>query len=320
MKFFLTVRIIIAVLIASSVIVPITAQAQTARSLQCGDIVEGEVIESEQTFLQDYDGKRYGDKYVLNISAGTKVNLTITPLGNTFNVGFAFFDSSNKVVLAINKTAEGEAESINDFPLGSSKQVLVVVGLIPGRNTDKQDDYGWLRISRSGGQGQYFGAYEIRIGCTLRDGTVVEPGEAVANTTNTNSSNTTTTTAFTGIGFPGLPPVDFSAVAKIPMIAGTPLVGVVTPAGGEILGFVFDGKAGTPAELTVTRLSGNLNLGVVVLSEDNKVVYQASLVTSSVMTTTFSVPADGKYTVGLFRVDLLPPAAPEPTAVQVQVK
>jgi hypothetical protein len=295
-------------------------QAQTSKSLRCGDILEGEVVKSEQTIIGDYDGKRYGDTYVLNIAAGTKVNLVSTPLGNTFNVGFAFLDSSKNVILAVNKAIEGEPETLNDFALGSSKQMLVVVGLKPGSNTDEKDDFGYLGISRSQGQGLFFGAYELRIGCTLRDGTVIEPGEATANTSTTSTSGGATTAPFTGVGFPGLAPVDFSNVAKIPMIAGTPMTGAVTVTGSEVLGYIFDGKASTPVELTVTRLSGNLNLGVVVLSEDNKVVYQASLVTSTAMTTTFPVPADGKYTVGVFRIDLLPPAAPEATAFQVQVK
>jgi hypothetical protein len=47
------------------------------------------------------------------------------------------------------------------------------------------------------------------------------------------------------------------------------------------------------------------------------VVFQASLVTSSDLTTTIPLPAAGQYTIGVFRVDLLPPAGPQPTAFQV---
>ncbi|GIK64445.1 MAG: hypothetical protein BroJett018_22390 [Chloroflexota bacterium] len=94
--------------------------------------------------------------------------------------------------------------------------------------------------------------------------------------------------------------------------------GAVTPSGGEILGFTFEASAGDTLDLSYTRLSGNLNLGVVVLVEDNKVVFQASLVTSQTLTTRFTLPIAGKYTIGVFRVDLLPPDAPEATAFQIQ--
>jgi hypothetical protein len=123
-----------------------------------------------------------------------------------------------------------------------------------------------------------------------------------------------------GTGFPGLPAVDFTNVAKIPMVGGTPMTGAVTPTGSEILGYTLDGKVGNTVELGVNKLSGNLNLGVVVLSADNKVVFQASLVTSTALTTTFTLPSDGQYTIGVFRVDLLPPDAPQPTAFQVTAK
>ena len=67
--------------------------------------------------------------------------------------------------------------------------------------------------------------------------------------------------------------------------------------------------------LSFTRTSGNLNL--VVLSSDNKIVFQASLVTSSELTTKFTLPSDGTYTNSIFRIDLLPPASPEATAFQL---
>ncbi|MEZ4670318.1 MAG: hypothetical protein R3E39_20620 [Anaerolineae bacterium] len=120
------------------------------------------------------------------------------------------------------------------------------------------------------------------------------------------------------IGFPGLAPVDFSAVAKIPMIANVPMTGAVAADGNIILGYTLDAAANDTLALSFTRLSGNLNLGLVVLSADNKIVFQASLVTSSELTTKFTLPSVGQYTIGVFRIDLLPPAAPEPTAFQLQ--
>lgn len=123
--------------------------------------------------------------------------------------------------------------------------------------------------------------------------------------------------AFFGNGFPGLPPVDFSKVAKLPLPMDMPMGGAITPTGGEILGFTLDAKANDTLDLSFTRVSGNLNLGLVVLSADNKVIFQASLVTSKTLSTQFMFPAEGQYTIGVFRVDLLPPAKPEATAFQI---
>ncbi len=97
------------------------------------------------------------------------------------------------------------------------------------------------------------------------------------------------------------------------------MAGAVTATGGETIGFTFDANAGDKVDLTFSRIQpGNLNLGLAVLSPDNKVVFQASLVTSESLTTRFTLPSVGTYTIGVFRIDLLPPDNPQPTAFQVQ--
>jgi hypothetical protein len=164
------------------------------------------------------------------------------------------------------------------------------------------------------------GLYTLYIGCTLRDGTVIQPGEAPSTSGGgTTSPQQSQQPAFSGVGFPGLAPVDFSQVARLPLPAGMPMGGAVTATGGEIIGYTVNVNAGDKLDLNFTRASGNLNLGLVVLSSDNKVVYMAALVTSETMTTRFVVPAAGEYTIGIFRLDLLPPPDPQPTAFQIQV-
>ena len=54
-----------------------------------------------------------------------------------------------------------------------------------------------------------------------------------------------------------------------------------------------------------------------VLSANNEVVFQASLVTSESLSTRLTLPSAGQYTIGVFRIDLLPPASPEATAFQI---
>ncbi len=63
-----------------------------------------------------------------------------------------------------------------------------------------------------------------------------------------------------------------------------------------------------------------MNLGLVVLSVTNKVVFQASLVTAESLATRFTLPEAGKYTIGVFRISLVNPAKPQPTAFQLLAK
>ena len=172
------------------------------------------------------------------------------------------------------------------------------------------------------------GAYTLSIGCTNADQSKIEPG-AVPQPTATAAPLPTptvrgampasTTDSFTGVGFPGLAPVDFSEVALFPLDLDTATAGVV-PLDNQILGFTLEAKANDVLDLSYKRKSGNLNLGLVVLSASNKVVFQASLVTSESLATRFTLPEAGQYTIGLFRISLVNPNKPQPTAFQLLVK
>jgi hypothetical protein len=61
-----------------------------------------------------------------------------------------------------------------------------------------------------------------------------------------------------------------------------------------------------------------MNLGLVVLSESNEIFFQASLVTSEALSTRFTLPVAGQYTIGVFRIRLVEPAAVEPTVFQLK--
>lgn len=83
------------------------------------------------------------------------------------------------------------------------------------------------------------------------------------------------------------------------------------------LGFTLNATAGDTLDLSYARVSGNMNLGLVVLSANNDVFFQASLVTSESLTTTFTLPEAGEYTIGVFRISLVEPDEIEPTVFQL---
>lgn len=51
-----------------------------------------------------------------------------------------------------------------------------------------------------------------------------------------------------------------------------------------------------------------MKLGLAVLSENNEVFFQASLVTSESLSTLLTLSAAGQYTIGVFRINLVEPA------------
>jgi len=61
-----------------------------------------------------------------------------------------------------------------------------------------------------------------------------------------------------------------------------------------------------------------MNPGPVVLSEKNEVFFQASLVTTESLSTRFTLPAAGQYTIGVFRLSLVEPVQVELTVFQLK--
>jgi hypothetical protein len=76
------------------------------------------------------------------------------------------------------------------------------------------------------------GPYTMYISCTLRDGRVIEPGDqSSTESTSQNASGANSGATASGAGFPGVPPVDFSDVAAIPLSFDLLMGGAITPTG-----------------------------------------------------------------------------------------
>jgi hypothetical protein len=172
------------------------------------------------------------------------------------------------------------------------------------------------------------GNYELAITCTLANGTVINPGDIPPVTTvaNTNQSADTTSTnqtapqapTFSGRGFPGLTPVDFSQGAILTLtLGGTPNSGQISDGFVGIFGYTFSANAGDQFVLNFTRQSGNLNLGIAVITSNNVVVFESSLMSSSILITQFTLPVTGEYTIGVYRSSLQQPTDAQATSFQI---
>ena len=266
----------------------VSAQNATSIPLDCGAITEGELT-VDQPFLE----------YVISAIAGTRITLIVEPLGDGFNPFIKLLDSGRGETMRLNSGRAGENEEFLDYTIGSTNSIMQVYGATPTSTAT-----GGLNYSI----GDFYGAFTISLECTLRDGTHIAIGSLQAPTT---------APVFSGNGFPGLSPVDFSNAIFLPFNIGAPNNGGIAPGFDAVFGFTVDAHANDTFALDFKRLAGNLNLGMAVLSPDNKIVFQASLVTSDTLSTQFTLPIDGTYTIGVYKIDLLPPAAPENTAFQI---
>lgn len=280
-----TLSLLVVPFVAFMVFRPTYAQAVDIQ-VNCGDIIESEFTDNFQEHF-----------YRLDLNIGDQVTVQAVSLeanSDLLQIRLAVFDASNSRL--------GETEN--------SRETSFRTDLLRYRGINTIRVQNWWRVNMQNTP-LGIGRYSLYVGCTLRTGTIIEPGDTEIG------RDKPIDTAFSGFGFPGLAPVDFANVARLPIPAGIPMSGAITPSGNEILGYQFDASEGDTVEIAFNRLSGNLNLGLVVIDENSHVIFQASLVTSETLTSRFTIPTSGQYTAGIFRIDLLPPDSPEATAFQV---
>ncbi len=181
---------------------------------------------------------------------------------------------------------------------------------------DRRNDTLYPDMTYSAG----LGIYTVEVTCIDRDGSPMKPSDEgklkpfpIPRPTSALSSETV---PFTGTGFPGLNPVDFAHVVPVSINSGQTTKASMA-LNNQILGFTLDAEAGDTLDLNYERLKGNMNLGMVVLSSDNQVFFQASLVTSESLATRFTLPTAGEYTIGVFRIALVEPEKVEKTEFEL---
>jgi len=275
----------------------------TATPIKCGDVIEGEFTTNEELH-----------NYSIDLSPGDTISIKGDQIGDELEYAFVLVSPTGLEVVDRRKMRSPSAES-NILSARGTYLLRVANRIVSG------DGQLWYE---TGGTG----VYSLAISCKLKNGKFIGPSGATESTTDETAPNTTPvitgtqplTVPFSGNGFPGLPPVDFSNTVKQPLDMTKPLTLTFSPTGSDVFGLTVDAQAGDKFSLNYKRLSGNGNLGLAVLSEKNEVIFQASLVTSDMLTTTFTFPTAGTYTIGLFRVNLVTVANPQPTKIVINGK
>jgi hypothetical protein len=275
-----------------------TVSAQnSSESIECGQIIDAELTKNELTH-----------DYMLLVPAGTTLNISIEPKGN-FNPFLYFFDSGGNFVADFNSGKAGQPDQLEGVVTGSTNPFLRIIGARP----DQERTCGYQCLNP-----EFTGAYTLYFGCII-NGTRINAGDTMPTATPIVPTTIPTIAPDNPdfFGFPGISSVNFNNGVFIPFNTNAPNAGGIAPGFDSVFGFTLDANAGDIFEMAVTRISGNLNLGVVILSTDNKVVFYGGLITSESLATRLTLPTAGQYTIGVFRVDLLPPDVPEATAFQV---
>lgn len=282
-----TILLLFMTILASSLLLP-NSYAQSETEVKCGSIVDGEFSQEEE--VHDYS---------LNMATGESFSASVDTVVDYLIFNLFAYGPTGKIVAQVTSWDASRNPSMSTGIIAKGKYKI--------------------RVTNSG-----TGPYKLYIGCVTVNGEV-KPGDVLQPTPTPAPLPTPTPRSaipvsvpeFAGVGFPGLAPIDFSSVAEIPLLLDTVMTGVI-PTGNEILGFTLDAAAGDTLDLNYTRVSGNMNLGLVVLSEKNEVFFQASLVTSESLSTRFTLPAAGQYTIGVFRISLVEPTKVEPTVFQLK--
>lgn len=302
-------RIALLIIMLISLLPGTKVLGQAAIGIKCGDIVEGEIVAGQAQTVTRLSRPREVNDYALNVAAGTRINLTVQPLGMTFNAAFVLVDSGDNDTVIVNSALDGEPEQLIDFPLGSSNQVLRIMGARPGSTfTDTEVYYFYYDNTISSYAGNFYGAYQILLGCTLRDGTVIEPGDIAAGISDTDNQDSgsivdalTSLTTIPDFGFPGVQPRDFSEGIELPLFLGQ---AQTVPVASDVALYTYSAPAGEIATLKLVRVSGDISIGIAVINKDTReILFVGGMPSSNNLTVELTFPTDGTYAFGLFRLD-----------------
>jgi hypothetical protein len=159
-----------------------------------------------------------------------------------------------------------------------------------------------------------YGEFQFVVTCT-RQGELYDETQPPTQPTNFPQP-TPIAIDFSGVGFVGLGPIDFSNVALVPLILDLPLTASIAPQETSVFGLSFTANAGDILDISAQRSVGDLGVGFVIFAKPNTLVFIAGPVSASTFSTQVTLPQTGEYVIGLFRMGELPPGA-QATAFQI---
>lgn len=243
--------------------------------LLCGTVLQaqnvsetkcGEVVETEISSTENV-------VYSMNISSGETLILQVEPK-DTYSDAY--------LTLVLNSPSNEQLERTSGTPVGFS--------------TDELPNSGIYKISLFADRGG--GTYTLYLGCGD-----IRPGDFQSEAHSSTEANVSepSLTSFSGFGFPGLASIDFSTGIEIPLQLEQ---SQTVPIGGDIALYTYKANAAETHNLRLTRLSGNISLGITVIKKDtNEIIFFGGMPSSDNLSVDLSFPSEGIYVIGLFRLD-----------------
>jgi hypothetical protein len=261
-----------------------TVMAQDSIPVKCGTIIEYEFTESYQP-----------QNFSIELNAGTQLRVGGSPLGDTLDLSIGIFAPNGGMIAA------NDLDGPYSYP---EKEPFTESGVVSANGTYTIMAYnGYFYSNRPWSDNRDYGVgvYTLYISCTLRDGTVIEAGQDP--TENPDLAATVVPTEFPvdGFGFPGLGPVDFSKGIEIPLSLGEPQT---APIANDVALYTYIASADETATLSISRVSGDISIGVTVIKKEaNEIIFLGGLPSSNNLSVELTFPTEGAYAIGLFRLD-----------------
>lgn len=258
--------------------------------------------------------------YTISATAGTTINISIRAIASQQPRMIVLLTDPSDFGVAISDGRMDAGQTVY-FPNNMQSQIQLNNLVLPATgdytlrivNFDfsnfsfANNEYMVSSIQGVGGVGAYF----LSLDCWDINGDPIVPALELTPSP-TTETNTVQETSIAGL-IPNLVGVQTASLATGETVSNTINVGT-----DLAFAYLLEGKVGQQLSLNIKRLAGNLNVGLVVLSPSNELLSQFSMVGVNELTISILLPASGQYTIGVFRIDLLPPANPEETAYQLQ--
>lgn len=297
-----TIGLVVLLLAASNILFKQAVYGQRDTEIECGSRpIENSFINNGESHL-----------YLIKMDLRDSIEVSVEPASPYLQTSVGVY-GTNGGGLVLSGNVQPRPKITTDLlPLPGIYKIIVANGTLNAEGANTSWTMGGV------------GVYTLYVTCTKNDGEVIKPGDTPQPTPTRSPLPTPTVRAaqpevkpeFAGIGFPGLNPVDFADAIFVSLNSGQTTKASMA-LNNQILGFTLEAEAGDVLDLTYKRLKGNMNLGMVVLSADNQVFFQASLVTSESLATRFTLPTAGEYTIGVFRIALVEPEKVEKTEFEL---
>ncbi|MEM6284856.1 MAG: hypothetical protein AAF787_21885, partial [Chloroflexota bacterium] len=288
--------------------VDVTGAVSSGNNLVNGIACGGEI---ENTFLRPDELHRY----YLNLQTGDDLTVNAFTLDGEFadlTIDLGLYSPNNDEIDRVNDMFKDFERTLNTGPLSRTGTYRLYVRAFDATNDD----------------------YRITVSCTLASGQTINSSRdnrlVLAPTVMETApmadfsaqaapppADSAPAVAPTPTNVPALLPSELVSTIEIPLVMGIPGSGVITSDFEGMYGFVIDVGMDNALQLDFARVSGNENMGIIVLTDVGAVVFQASVTSGNTLSTDFVAPSSGTYTIGIYPLNIAPPFDPQPTAFTV---